>query len=129
MNYKKANAKLILRGHVPRAGLDADRAFRMLIQLMCMAHTQEAKRSANLMQTSLLLTAGPTGQSTGENVPMPAPSSTNEEDANARAKWDAESKRRADDMAKEVLAAKEWKYRPLKAKKGDPIPDPVTSIP
>jgi DnaJ homolog subfamily C member 13 len=124
---KKANAKLILRGHVPRgAGLDADRAFRMLIQLMCMAHTQEAKRSANLMQTSLLLTAGPTGQSTGENVPMPAPSSTNEEDANARAKWDAESKRRADDMAKEVLAAKEWKYRPLKAKKGDPIPDPVT---
>ena len=35
---KSANAKLILRGHVPRgAGLDADKAFRMLIQLMCMA--------------------------------------------------------------------------------------------
>jgi len=127
---KKANAKLILRGHVPRgAGLDADRAFRMLIQLMCMAHTQEAKRSANLMQSSLLLTAGPTSQSSSSNgnIPMPAPgSNTNEDDGKARAKWDAESKRRADDMAKEVLAAKEWKYKPLNAKKGDPIPDPVT---
>ena len=115
-----ANAKLILRGHVARgAGFHADAAFRMLIQLMCMAHTQEAKRSANLMQASLLLTSGDAPGET--SAPAPGPS-----DADARAKWDAESKVRASEMAKEVLAAKEWKYRLRKQKKSDPEPDSVT---
>ncbi len=136
---KRENAEMILRGHVARgSGLNVEEAIRILVLFMTLAHTQAEKRSANMIQATLLLTGGdaaPVAPGAQAPAPAPAPSTagagsgdSKEADADAehKAKWSAESKRRAAELAAEVLASKEWYYRPKGWKKGKNEPDPVT---
>ena len=77
---KKDNAEMILRGHVAKgAGLNVEEALRILVLFMTLAHTQAEKRSANMIQATLLLTGGapsvssPGAPSAASAVPAPAP--------------------------------------------------------
>lgn len=134
---KKENAEMILRGHVAKgSGLNVEEAIRIIVLFMTLAHTQAEKRSANMIQATLLLTGGGVDASNATPAPAPAPSSANEttdskqteskEEAEYKAQWSAESKRRAAELAAEVLASKEWYYRPKGWKTGKTEPDPVT---
>jgi hypothetical protein len=133
---KKDNAEMILRGHVAKgSGLNVEESLRILVLFMTLAHTQAEKRSANMIQATLLLTGGePPAPSTATPAATPAPSqpgdpsasAPSKEDEEFREQWSAESKRRAAELAAEVMASKEWYYRPKGWKSGKTEPDPVT---
>ena len=150
---KKDNAEMILRGHVAKgAGLNVEESLRILVLFMTLAHTQAEKRSANMIQATLLLTGGaapsdiaPAAPSRTTTMPSPPtnnaaaaaadddddddddpPLRTEQEEKEHAEKWSAESKRRAAELAAEVLASKEWYYRPKGWKSGKAEPDAMT---
>jgi hypothetical protein len=137
---KKENAEMILRGHVARgSGLNVEESLRILVLFMTLAHTQAERRSANMIQATLLLTGGNANPAAPTAAPTaaPAPASgvdmngdpslqTPEEERKHAEQWSAEAKRRAAELAQEVMAMKEWYYRPKGWKSGKTEPDPVT---